>query len=255
MNRIGTMRSISPLAGEQSPLSSAQTLRGRPARNRPPFSLALIPLALLGITCGFSLVQRAAASITHSDTSESQFGSMNAEQASQAAVLLCTELTSSPATVVDVSRQCAYSSRHKSMVREWNITCDSSQGQYLVRINADTQRVYAINRMDTPPDKTGADGRIDSSALSPDEPIAMTRTVAEGRARQYLQIIGIPSKGLTELELKGLQCPSGDPAYIVPQWNFTFRRSVPGRGKRLLKVSINGETGGLEHVWNPVLAL
>ena len=219
-------------------------------------SLALIPLALLGITCGFSLVQRAAASIAHPEKFANRYGKMTTDEAQKTATTLCTELTGSPASVADVSRQCAYSWKRQIMVREWNVLCDSSQGQFLVRINADSRRVYAINRMDAtssavPDGSKTADGAI----FKPQEELPVSQTLAEERAREYLRIVGVPSKGLTQMQFRNqhIQAPGSDEA--ASQWNFTYRRSVPGLGKRLLKVSVNGETGTLEHVWNPVLAL
>jgi hypothetical protein len=252
MNRNGNMRIKSPLVQTQSTDATRETLNERHKRNRSLFSLALIPVALLGITCGFSVVQRAAAAITHSDKAENVFGHMSMDEAKQSASKLCTELTGSPATATDVSRQCAYSWRRHSMVREWNVMCDSSEGQYLVRINADSRRIYAINRMDNPATGKGASA---DSAEPLTEPILMTRTLAEERALKYLQIVGVPSQGLTQLEFTNPHYETSSSEEAIPQWNFTYRRSVPGLGKRLLKVSINGETGGLEHVWNPVFAL
>jgi hypothetical protein len=220
------------------------------------FSPALAPIALLGITCGFSLVHRAAAAMTHSVKADSRFGNMSMDEARKAASVLCSQVTGSSAAVADVSRQCAYSWRRQTMVREWNVTCNSPQGQYLVRINADTRRIYAINRMDIP-SVAASDGKTTHSELSPSltEPIIMTRTLAEERAKEYLRIVGVPSKGLNEMELTQPEFQPAGSGDGVPQWNFTYRRSVPGYGKRLLKVSINGETGGLEHVWNPVYAM
>jgi hypothetical protein len=209
---------------------------------------------MLGIACGFSLVQRATAAITHSESASRYFGNMSSDEARQAADELCTEITGSTVTTLDVSRQSAYSWRRQTMVREWNVLCDSSQGQYLVRINADTKRVYAINRMDS---SSGPAARTASSRIEPPltEPIVMTRTLAEEQARRYLKIVGIPSQGLKQLQFMSPQMGMAGSENGVPQWNFTYRRSVPGLGKRLLKVSINGETGGLEHVWNPIYAL
>ncbi|MBC8103771.1 MAG: hypothetical protein H7Z41_14445 [Cytophagales bacterium] len=239
-----------------SPLAES---RDRRLGNRSPLSVALIPFALLAITCGFSLVHRAAAAITHPAREDAAFGKMTAADAEKCASALCVRLTGSPVTRTDTSRQCAYSWRRHTVVREWNILCDSAQGQYLVRINADTRRVYAINRMDAPlagiPNQTGDRDAYETFENPDGDSIPMTRGIAEERARQYLQIVGVPSEGLKQMEADpkaGDLCKSDDSA---AQWNFTYRRAVPGRGQRLLKVSINGTTGNLEHVWNPVLAL
>ncbi|MES2464166.1 MAG: hypothetical protein V4671_26690 [Armatimonadota bacterium] len=247
------MNLSSPLSESQNLISEEKTSQNK-VRNRSAFSLALLPLALLGVTCGFSLVQRTAAAMTHSKKESVKFGNMTEDEAKRAASLLCSQLTSSPTTAADVSQQCAYSWRRQTMVREWNVLCDSNQGRYLVRINADTRRIYAINRMDT----VSGDISKGEAATMPQtltEPIIMTRTLAEERARAYLKIVGVPLNGLKQLESIDLQYEPSNSEDAVAQWNFTYRRSVPGFGKRLLKVSVNGATGGLEHVWNPVYAM
>jgi hypothetical protein len=181
---------------------------------------------------------------------------MSKDEAKQAASLLCSELMGTSATAIEVTRQCAYSSRRQNMVREWNVLCDSSEGQYLVRINADTQRIYGINRMDNGSEKAADEYVTESFAeYSLTEPMAITRSLAEERALAYLRIVGVPSQGLKKLEITDAQYQTAGSEDIVSHWNFTYCRSVPGFGKRLLKVSINGETGRLEHVWNPVSAL
>lgn len=243
MNRVRNTSSRIHTAENQGEDSENRIVPERRNQNRPLLSLALAPLAILGITCGFSLAQRATAAITCSDKAENRFGHMSIDQAKQAAIQLCSELTRSEVTVTDISRQSAYSWRRHSMVREWNVTCDSSAGQYLVRINADTRRVYAINRMDT----------VSAPILT--EPIFLTKTRAEERALAYLRIVGVPSEGLTQLNFSNQTMQAAGAEDLIPRWNFTYRRSVPGLGERLLKVSINGETGRLEHVWNPVFAL
>lgn len=256
MNRMPHMRKKYTLYNIPGSVSTTETLREGFIRNRSLFSLAIVPLALLGITCGFSVVQRATASITQPTKYGQVFGNMSEQEARQAAIALCSKVTDGQATAKEVSRQCAYSWRRQTMVREWNVTCDSPEGQYLIRINADTRRVYAINRLDAPP-AIIADGKTAPSPASPPltEPIIISRSLAEVRAKEYLQIVGIPLQGLKQLDSSSARFQTEGSPDAIPQWNFTFRRSVPGLGERLLKVSINGETGGLEHVWNPVFAM
>jgi hypothetical protein len=251
------MRFKSRISKKQNRVSKEETANDGHAPTRPPLSLALVPLAILGITCGFSVVQRAAAAITDPEKYGQVFGNMTNHEAREEASLLCSQLTGSKATVTQVSRQCAYSARRQSMVREWNVLCDSSEGQYLIRINADTRRIYAVNRIDTSSEIASKEVSTSPKAPSLTEPIVMTRTVAEERARECLNIVGVSSQGLKSLSCTATQhqAPGTGLKDVVPQWNFTYRRSVPGLGERLLKVSINGETGSLEHVWNPVLAL
>lgn len=213
--------------------------------NRSPLAVTLIPLALLFITCGLSAVHRATAAITHPEPTGPYGGRMTADEASQDANSLCSRFTGAPSTIKDVSEQSAYSWRRHTIVREWNVLCDSANGEYLMRINADTKRVYAINRMDLP----AAQGTPD------DDGGPISRAIAEQRARQYLNLIGIPSETLKPIRDSDVDHPVPTSSQAIPQWNFTYRHHVPGLGDRLLKVSVNGESGGLEHVWNPVSAM
>src|SRR5687767_9328046 len=108
MNQMRNMRTKYPHYENPGSVSTKETLQEGFTRNRSLFSLAVVPLALLGITCGFSVVQRATASITEPMKYGQVFGSMSENEARQAAIALCSKVTDGQATAKEVSRQCAY---------------------------------------------------------------------------------------------------------------------------------------------------
>jgi len=209
------------------------------------------------------------------------FGTLSRTQASQMAGKLCTRLTGEAARPVDASAQAAFSCRRKSVVREWDVVCNTAGGQYLLRINADSGAVCAVNRLqDWRPQAGGyaigypagppANEAEEEARLSGEENM-LTRAQAEARAMQYLSLIGVSKDGLRVVgepdrvindganPVVAAADPGAKPARAGIEasclWNFTFRRRVPGIGDRLLKISIDGRDGELEHVWNPVSAL
>ena len=214
------------------------TRTGRPQNtggsNRQTLFTALAPLALLGVWCAGTMIQRTVSEHSAGKT----FGTMSQRDAGQVATTLCTQLTGQAPRTQDASSQSAYSRRRGTTIHEWNVLCDTNEGEYLLRINADTQKVYAINRMET-----------EASTASETEGTVSAKE-AEAKATAYLRVLGVSQKGLT-LVYKS----SEKDATTDGQWNFTYRRFVPGVGARLLKVSISGKDGGLEHIWNPVCAL
>lgn len=236
----------------------ARARRPKSAPHRASLPFVLAPLALLGITGGFSAVQRAAAAITHpgaaaADSSAAMFGRMSADEARRYAKDLCLAVTGAHVITTEASCQSAYSWRRHEVVREWNVLCDTSNGQYLLRINAETRRLYAINRMDLPPAPGVPSSSADTESGSGDDSGPITRQVAAARARQYLRLAGVDSRGLHQVDATARDAESN--GRTASQWNFTFRRPVPGYGERLLKISIDGRNGALEHVWNPINAM
>jgi hypothetical protein len=283
------LRGASAAAAPQQAVSAATG-----PDDRRPLLLLSVPLLAVAALCFFSFVKREALDPLF----DPPFGAMSRSQARQVAGALCTRLTGEPARPTDASRQAAFSCRRKRVVREWEVVCDTADGgQYLLRLNADSGAVYAVNRLDRRADNPQAGGyAIGSPAVGATPPAAppaseaeeearlsgsvatpvLTRAEAEASARRYLALIGVSSDGLRVVGEP--DCVSGgeggDPAAdrgasaaaaSAPSacaspsgsclWNFTFRRRVPGVGDRLLKVSVDGRDGELEHVWNPVSAL
>jgi len=251
------------------------------AANRRNLLITGVPLLLVAALCLFAVVKRSAID----PLVDQRFGSTSRSEARLIAGTLCARLTGERVRAVDVSQQAAFSCRRQSVVREWDVVCDTPDGQYLLRINADTGSVYAVNRLqrarpgayaigaptghDAPPaDEAEEERRLRSGVGAP----ALTCEQAEAYAREYLRMLGVSEEGLRRVEDPR---PSFEPSTTASEgkdggegaydaatasepnalWNFTYRRHVPGLGDRLLKVSINGRSGELEHVWNPVSAL
>lgn len=227
--------------------------------NRHPLLLASSPLLFMAAACVFAVGQRHVAN----RLSDKTFGQLSRTQAKQVADEACTRLTGERAEPTHATYQSAYSVQRGAIVREWDIVCSTPGAQYLIRINADTSRVYAVNRLkgtaSFPPESvldTG-DGNTLPAAFPDEEsaaaddtdlPPRVSRHEAEQQAKRYLGMMGVPSQGLRPVS-------AGSSVKNGAQWNFTFRRKVPGMGSRLLKVSIDGQSGALEHLWNPVFAL
>lgn len=202
--------------------------------------LSLAPaLALLTLALGGQTWQLARSILPQGKP----FGSLSRRGAEAIARDLGGRLTDGRSVAIrDAGQLSAYSLRRGATVREWNVTCDTADGLYLFRINADTGRIFGVNRLAA---------KADFDEIGP-----LKRPQAEARAHQYLALVGVSSQSLQQLgrgageNNKRVALAAGSSL-----WNFTYRRQVPGYGNRLLKVSVNGATGQLETVWNPVYAL
>lgn len=225
---------------------------GRPvataARNRTSL-VAFSPLLVVAGLFLFNLGQRAYANLSmHSD------GIISRSDVDRVAREVCVELTGTmPLETHDITLQSAYSRRRNMVIREWNVVCDTAQGEYLLRINANTGRVYAINRVGDAVDDVALNDtttiNLGDDVLNNGKPI-LSRAEAENHARRYLKLLGISNAGLSTVAENDSRHDG-----TSTQWNFTFRRNVPGLGQRLLKISVSGKDGDLEDAWNPVYAL
>lgn len=220
--------------------------KGTPA-NRRALLLASSPLLLMAAACVFAVGQRQ----VMERLNDKPFGLLSRTEAKQVADEACTRLTGETSIPTQATYQSAYSDQRGDIVREWDVICSTPGAQYLLRINADTRRVYAVNRLTEAVDfaEEPASSTADETAAEIQDMLPrVSRQEAEQQAKRYLGMMGVPAKGLKPI-LAGGSATGGQ------QWNFTFQRNVPGKGSRLLKVSIDGHSGALEHLWNPVLAL
>ena len=239
-------------------MESSYTQAGGP-RKMPAF--AFIPPAILLMACFGAAAQR---HITLSLPSAAQFGKLSEAEARTLADKVCSEVTGGPSQSIDTSRQISHSVRRNCTLREWDVLCNTPSTLFLVRINANTGRVYAINRMGGGGEdpalalaRLGGDKRFPSLEETRNEndsasrsETVLNRPEAEAQAKHFLEVIGVPAKALRPvLQTKTIAVGDAD------QWNFTFRRSVPGQGDRLVKVSLDGRSGHLTHIWNPVSSL
>jgi hypothetical protein len=227
-----------------APVAATTATRSRRG-NRIATFFALLPILTL---VGLGISAQAQRTIKQ-QVELAKYGSSSTDAARMAGEI-CSHLLGKTATPINVSTQTAYSKRRGITIREWNVICSTVDGQFLLRINAETGHVYAINRIGstTSDPVSGVDFNMDeeASVLMGDESVHLSRREAEANARRYLTMLGVPSRGLEPVQNEMSNSLEGGLL-----WNFTFRTEGPDSDKRILKVSINGGSGGLEHVWNP----
>ena len=241
-------------------MESSYTQAGGP-RKIPAF--AFIPPAILLMACFGAVAQRNLTLHSHFPAAQNaaRFGEISEAEARTLADMVCSKVTGEPSQSIDTTRQSSYSVRQNQTLREWNVLCNTPAALYLVRINANTGHVYAINQMGA----GGEDPALALARLNGDKPLlpaeasneaasngeaVLNRREAEARAKRFLGVIGVPAKALHPVsQTKTIAMGDAD------QWNFTFTHNVPGRGDRLVKVSLDGRSGNLTHIWNPANSL
>lgn len=229
----------------------------RPARfagaQRGNLAFCLVPVVLLGASCAGAAIQR---TVCNSD--DQRFGHMSRTDACQVAGSVLSRLGGITPSTCDTSTQSAYSVRRQAVVREWSAVCATPDGEYLLRMNADTQRVYAINRMDdgtTEDENAGAsDGSAPLSVFEPSD-YRISHAEAERRARDYVSVIGMSPGDLHVVN--GRSHPESETAseFLEPEWNFTFQNHKARKTRHLVTISVRSSDGKLEHLWNPVYSL
>ncbi len=203
------------------------------AANWRKLLFSLVPVFVPAALCLVAATQRAVSAAV----SDRPFGRLSGAEARRTASDYCSRITGESASVGEASKQKAFSHRRQLMVREWDVTCSATGGEYLLRINANTGQIFGVNRL---------------SAAGEDVPPESwcSRATAESRARGYLGMLGVPMGELQPVgERAGTRSENG-----VASWCFTYRLDVPGVGRRLLSVSVDAVTGSLVCAWTPALA-
>jgi hypothetical protein len=232
------------MTGRLHKTADTESASGRPGagapRQRTAVLVAFAPLAVIVALFLWGLGQRALADHRRPD------GILSRQEATRLALKVCGELTGSPSRVRDATLQSAFSRQRGALVQEWGMLCETGAGEYLLRMNATTGRVYAINHLTGQSEPSSAVS--ERAADATDRPL-LTRQEAEAEARRYLGLLGVSTRDMKPIS------EEADEGDTPEQWNFTFQREVPGMGPRLLKISVNGKNGNLEDAWNPVYAL
>lgn len=205
-----------------------------PAANKRNLILSLIPVLVPVAFCVFAVAQRAVTAVLPG----AAYGQTSSRQVRQLAGALCQQISGAAANPVETSQQTAFSQRTGRVVREWSVLCDTARASYLVRINADTGRVFGVNRMDT------AEGEATKGAL-------LSRTKAESYARRYLNLIGAPAQAVETYPGHTAAARRG----ARDTWCFNYRLKTKRAPGRILSVCVNGRSGALVYAWNPALAL
>jgi hypothetical protein len=244
--------------------------------------LCLSPLLLVGATCAASAALRHQQeksnlpSVAFPGTPQGQA----ANAACEAAQSFLNRLFGNQANIKHTSLVSAYSLRQqKGTEKQWSVFCETDNGSYLLRINADTRRVYAMNRMertemyaraageytgdpavgaDTPvsddTDSGIADARADACAKSIDagddceiEGRRLTRVEAQGRALNYLSKIGFPS-GTVQTIAPSIGTKRQQMAITLGRtYHFSFR-SV--HHPSLIEVGVSSTDGRIQTLWS-----
>lgn len=237
--------------GAPHPAAVAPVAVRRNAQNRRALLLALLPLLLVA---GSGTVGLARQAIQRRYQMSFAGGNLGRGEASRIAAGMCSRLTGEEAVAVDVTFQTAVSVRRGAAVGEWDVLCRTPRGaHYLLRVNAESRRVYGVNRIDETA-QSAAQARgfapaaaLDDASAIPGPDVRVSRKMAEANALRYLSLLGIPKTGLRPLA----HGDAPEAIFNSPQYNFTYVREVPGVGKRLLKVSVSSRDGRLHHAWNP----
>jgi len=250
-------KTIPVLKNETAPVI-AMTSDSEQNENRQRLAIVGMPMALVAAFCLFSLAQRTVQGFVDDHTAK-KTNQMTMSDAKRIAGSMCLNVTGHTTKELEVSQQAAFSLRRNGPVREWEVLCDAGEGRrYLVRINARTHTIYAINRVDTPASSLA----IARPSLPHTSQNELPIEVSQARAKQYLRTCGIPTEGLQFLpDTDGIAALAKENEEVHYENSrddvqcFTYKHYVPGIGMRMLKVGVNRYTGELEHLWNPVAAL
>lgn len=178
----------------------------------------LVPLAL----CLFSVSKRML-------FEEKIYAAMSSREASAAATRLCEQLIGGSVKAGEAILYEGYSVQRQKPLNQWDVVCDTPHGDYLFRIDADTCRVFGINRLDK--------GNITPAAAAP-----LSRAEAEAYSRRYLALLGVHAEKLRSPKLRSRSEGT--------RWDFHYRVAPSDRKNRLMIVSMEDGTGKLISAWS-----
>lgn len=195
--------------------------------NRRCLALGLIPVLVPLALCLLSLTQRLL-------REPGPGAHLSPVQASVTAGELCEQIIEGDAQAGKATFSRGFSINRRKSVRQWDVVCDTPQGQYLFRINADNHQVFGINLLETENAPSAAQSRL-------------SRAEAEVYSRRYLNLLGINPD-----ELRLANVLHGE---AKSQWHFRYRMPLPGQKSGLLIVSMEDGTGNLVSAWSPAAVL
>lgn len=231
-----------PVLKPEAPKTVLSTLKQESPKGR--LMVAAMPLALLALWCLASLGERTAQYLLH--PAESQNLAKSQAQARKVAASVLRAVEGDPATAngLQFSTQSAFSVRRNAAIHEWNVTANSGENRhYLLRINARTKIVYAINRVSAVP----------LAMARPAEAGTITQDQARELARHYLQTI-TGDKRDRSVVWDNVGTMEGDATVQTDDsvsYIFTCRHYVSGGDNGLIKIGVDRQTGDLSYYWNP----
>jgi hypothetical protein len=219
---------VIPFMTRQTNSVAARTRAARQGRRRSPLWFAPLAAAVgLCLSARSDETVRAAATPGAAAAAARAAGVSEAD-ARETAGALCGRVTGGEAGVVQADLTETVSPRLGRPVRQWDVLCTAADTQYLVRIDADTGRVFAFNQL-TPAAAASGDATQEPYTLSE----------AEAAARRYLPLIGIAPGRLRTVDKRRLVQGNG-----LVSWEFAYRTARPGR-HALISVSVDAATGRL----------
>ena len=120
-----------------------------------------------------------------------------------------------------------HSRQSTTHTRAWSVLCDTSDGNYLLLVNAKTRQVYAVNyveetKFDTDYYRSDQKESDEDTALREDGSL-LSRDAARGQALHYLSFVGVSARNL-----KAAPAPSVSPAVHKPVFKSTYHFAFTG---------------------------
>ena len=213
--------------------------------------VAGLPVALLITISLSSVAARVVDDIRHGESTRQSGASAN--RAKSVAGRLIQGIVDTPISPDDLqfTEQSSYSIRRSKVFSEWNVTYDSvSDGQYLVRLNSDTQDIYAVNRV-----QQGSASLAISKPSTEGIDSGTARRIAEQHLSRFLKGTGTVTPVDEETVVSGVGYFALPPSVArETPYTFSYLRKTGNGDLRILKIGIARANGALEYYWNPSAA-
>lgn len=235
---------LKPVAPADGAISAGSSVENNPKR----LAVAALPALLLVLWAVGACVGRTVLNNTQQKVGGSAAANARVAKATVGSFLsYITDHRVSPDTL-QFSELSAFSPYRNRYVGDWNVVYGTAADQqYLIRLNAATHKIYAINR---------TSGTL--AASRPAEGV-VTQEAAQMIALRYLGRLGNDIDALRLEPTNRLSRSYDTPAYSDKEssdsYVFFYRRHTASGQERLLLVAIDRATGGLNYYWNPSAAI
>lgn len=233
-------------------------------QNRSALLFTCAPLAALAAFVGISGIAQKQVQARESTV---RYGQLTARDAQTTAKQNLTQLLGTAGTNVKVesaSPQEGVLFRRDGQVqpittRSWDVTLSTDTAEYLVRMNADTKQIFAVNRFDAkanlaPEDDGNVEDSVSLPSLQMQNKHLLSQAEGEIFARQCLRKMDIPITRSTVLTVRAVHSHD-DSTNATPLWEFSYKCHTAGWSTRKLRICIDRRTGHLENIWNPAAVL
>jgi len=149
---------------------------------------------------------------------------------------LCTTVIAPDAVPVEIHDTIITSPVRRQQIRERSIVCLSGGERYLLRMNAGTGCLRAINRLVPWP----------SDSFDPTAPM-LSQSVAIQRTLQCLQLAGVAPAHVTRI----VTCLDPPSEHNAREWIIIYRSTQSPHRDIRIKIALDGATGRIDSYWNP----